>query len=80
VFLDKALPMIGAPIDLDRYADLFAANHGLISGDVTLAYSTLPQDVINRIATRFRDLKTILLVRNPPERVVVAEHAGSVEP
>lgn len=67
-FLDKALPMVGAPTDLDRYADLFAVKDGLISGDITPAYSTLQQDVIDRIATRFRNLKIILLVRNPVER------------
>jgi hypothetical protein len=67
-FLDKALPMVGAPTDLDRYADLFAPKDGLISGDITPAYSTLPQDVIDRIAARFRNLKIILLVRNPVER------------
>jgi len=55
-------------LDLDHYAQLFAAKGRLLSGDITPAYSMLNDEVIERIVSRFPNLKVIFLARDPVER------------
>jgi hypothetical protein len=55
-------------IDLPGYAKLFAPKDDLISGDITPGYSTLPEEMIDRIVRHFSALKVIFLARDPVER------------
>lgn len=55
-------------LDLDEYARLFAPKGSLLSGDITPAYSMLNDEVIERIVSRFPNLKVIFLARDPVER------------
>jgi sulfotransferase family protein len=55
-------------LDLEDYARLFAPKGSLLSGDITPAYSMLNEEVIERIVTRFPNLKVIFLARDPVER------------
>jgi hypothetical protein len=69
-FLDAMEPLYEQPeIDFDAYAALFQAKGPLISGDVTPAYSTLHDEIIDRITMRFPNLRVIFLARDPVERV-----------
>jgi hypothetical protein len=63
----KDLSMRGH-IDLDRYGRLFCHKGPLLSGDVSPAYSTLSEEVIERVVDHFPDLKVIFLARDPVER------------
>jgi hypothetical protein len=54
--------------DLQGYARLFAPKGSLISGDITPGYSTLPEEVVERIANHFPELKVVFLARDPVER------------
>jgi hypothetical protein len=55
-------------IDLDAYSRLFDSKGALLSGDITPAYSTLGDELIERIVGRFPNLKVIFLARDPVER------------
>jgi hypothetical protein len=55
-------------IDLAGYASLFRSKDKLLSGDITPGYSTLPEEMIERIARHFAGLKVIFLARDPVER------------
>lgn len=55
-------------IDLPLYAALFAPKSSLISGDITPGYSTLPDDIIERIIAYLPNLKVIFIARDPIER------------
>lgn len=55
-------------IDLDRYAQLFAAKGSLLSGDISPAYCIVPEEIIAQIASRFPGLKVIFIARDPVER------------
>ena len=55
-------------IDLDAYSRLFESKGALLSGDITPAYSTLGDELIERIVVRFPNLKVIFLARDPVER------------
>jgi Sulfotransferase family len=55
-------------IDVEEYARLFEAKGPLLSGDITPAYSMLSEELIERIVTRFPDLKVIFLARDPVDR------------
>jgi hypothetical protein len=55
-------------IDLDAYSRLFEPKGTLLSGDITPAYSTLSDELIERIVFRFPNLKVIFLARDPVER------------
>ena len=68
-FLVRAKAIRGAPQDLDKYADLFAGKEGLLSGDITPGYCTLPENTIKIISDRFPNVKIVLLLRNPVERI-----------
>ena len=53
---------------LSRYAKLFALKDGLKSGDITPAYSALPERIIARVARRFPDARILFHARDPVER------------
>lgn len=55
--------------DLDGYRSLFAGKEGFVSGDVTPAFSVLPNARITVLAESFPDIKAVLLVRNPIDRL-----------
>ena len=55
-------------IDLDRYGRLFCHKGPLLSGDISPAYSTLSDEVIERVVHHFPNLKVVFLARDPVER------------
>jgi hypothetical protein len=55
-------------IRFDGYAALFGAKESLLSGDITPGYSTLDQQLIQRITERFPKTKVIFFARDPVER------------
>jgi Sulfotransferase family len=57
-----------AEIDWSGYAQLFALKGSLLSGDVTPAYSTLEDKMIDSIVANFPRVKAIFLARDPVER------------
>jgi hypothetical protein len=71
-------------IDLENYARLFEPKGSLLSGDISPNYSTLSNDVIRRVVRYFPNLKVILLVRDPVERMwshlSMEVHYGQIEP
>lgn len=56
-------------LDLPDYGQLFAAKGSLLSGDITPAYSMLPDEIIALVRRTFPNLKVIFLARDPVERV-----------
>src|SRR6266513_3701722 len=68
-FLKRARKLSGRSyIDLDSYAQLFEPKGSLLSGDITPAYSMLNDELIERVVSRFPNLKVIFLARDPVER------------
>jgi hypothetical protein len=68
-FLEKITALSAQSyLDLDAYSRLFEPKGALLSGDITPAYSTLSDELIERIVYRFPDLKVIFLARDPVER------------
>ena len=55
-------------IDLDRYGQLFSHKGSLLSGDISPAYSTLSDEIIERVVDHFPNLKVVFLARDPVER------------
>jgi sulfotransferase family protein len=55
-------------IDLDNYGRLFCHKGALLSGDISPAYSTLSDEVIERVVDHFPNLKVVFLARDPVER------------
>jgi hypothetical protein len=55
-------------IDLENYGQLFRHKGALLSGDISPAYSTLNDEIIERVVNHFPDLKVIFLARDPVER------------
>jgi Sulfotransferase family len=55
-------------IDLDNYGRLFRHKGPLLSGDISPAYSTLTDEIIERVADHFPNLKVVFLARDPVER------------
>jgi Sulfotransferase family len=55
-------------VDLDSYGRLFCHKGPLVSGDITPAYSTLTDEIIERVIDHFPDLKVVFLARDPVER------------
>ena len=55
-------------IDLDRYGRLFCHKGPLLSGDISPAYSTLTDEIIERVVDHFPNLKVVFLARDPVER------------
>jgi hypothetical protein len=71
-------------IDLEGYAQLFEPKASLLSGDITPAYSTLNDEIIQRVVSYFPNLKVIFLARDPVERVwsqlSMVVRLGGIEP
>jgi len=63
----KDLSML-SHIDLDRYGRLFCHKGSLLSGDISPAYSTLSDEIIERVVDHFPNLKVVFLARDPVER------------
>jgi len=55
-------------IDLDSYGRLFRHKGPLLSGDISPAYSTLSDEIIERVVDHFPDSKVVFLARDPVER------------
>ena len=55
-------------LDLESYGRLFCHKGPLLSGDISPAYSTLNDEIIERVVDRFPSLKVIFLARDPVER------------
>ncbi len=55
-------------IDLDRYGRLFCHKGSLLSGDISPAYSTLSDEIIERVVDHFPKVKVVFLARDPVER------------
>src|SRR5215813_12739338 len=55
-------------IDLDSYGQLFCHKGPLLSGDISPAYSTLTDEIIERVVDHFPNLKVVFLARDPVER------------
>jgi hypothetical protein len=69
-FLSRLGELSALPyFDLATYSQLFAAKADLLSGDITPAYATLNDELIERVITYFPNLKVIFLARDPVERV-----------
>jgi hypothetical protein len=55
-------------LDLDSYGQLFSHKGPLLSGDISPAYSTLNDEIVERVMDHFPDLKVVFLARDPVER------------
>ena len=55
-------------LDLDSYGRLFCHKGPLLSGDISPAYSTLTDEIIERVVNHFPNLKVMFLARDPVER------------
>jgi hypothetical protein len=55
-------------LDLDSYGRLFCHKGPLLSGDISPAYSTLTDEIIERVINHFPNLKVVFLARDPVER------------
>jgi hypothetical protein len=55
-------------LDLDSYGQLFQHKGARVSGDISPAYSTLNDEIIERVVNHFPNLKVVFLARDPVER------------
>jgi hypothetical protein len=55
-------------LDLESYGQLFQHKGHLLSGDISPAYSTLNDEIIERVLDHFPNLKVVFLARDPVER------------
>jgi Sulfotransferase family len=68
-FLARLVELSALPyVDLGAYSRLFAAKRALLSGDITPAYSTLKDELVEKIVGYFPNLKVIFLARDPVDR------------
>src|SRR6266567_6071979 len=68
-FLDSMQNLRGRfYLDLDSYGRLFQHKGECLSGDISPAYSTLIDEIIERVVNHFPNLKVIFLARDPVER------------
>jgi hypothetical protein len=68
-FLDGMKNLSGVSyIDLENYGRLFEHKGSLVSGDISPAYSTVSDEIIQRVVNSFPNLKVIFLARDPVER------------
>ena len=68
-FLKEAAALAERPRDLEKYAALFRFKGERLSGDISPGYYDLDGDTIGAIARRFPQIKIVLMVREPLERV-----------
>ena len=55
-------------LDLDSYGRLFCHKGRLLSGDISPAYSTLTDEIIERVVSHFPNMKVVFMARDPVER------------
>ena len=55
-------------LDLETYGRLFQHKAARVSGDISPAYSTLNDEIIERVVNHFPKMKVIFLARDPIER------------
>jgi len=55
-------------LDLDSYGRLFSHKGTQLSGDISPAYSTLTDEIIERVVNHFPNMKVVFLARDPVER------------
>jgi hypothetical protein len=67
-FIYEAEVLVRQPRDIEKYAALFRVKANQISGDISPMYCVLGGEDIGSIASRFPNLKVILMVREPVER------------
>src|SRR5881392_974581 len=68
-FLESIKNLSAQPyIDFESYGQLFRHKGPLLSGDISPAYSTLSDEIIERVVNYFPNLKVIFLARDPVER------------
>jgi len=83
-FLNTARACRNQPMDLARYAELFAPKGELLSGDISPPYWGLTPDMIETVAARFPAAKIVLLVRDPVarawSRISMAWRSGLFDP
>src|SRR5437773_10418299 len=68
-FLESIKNLSAQPyIDFESYGQLFRHKGPLLSGDISPAYSTLSDEIIERVVNYSPNLKVIFLARDPVER------------
>jgi len=68
-FMDRMEDLRGRfYLDLDNYGRLFYHKGACLSGDISPAYSTLNDEIIERVVDHFPNLKVVFLARDPVER------------
>jgi len=68
-FMDRMQDLRGRfYLDLDNYGRLFQHKGTCLSGDISPAYSTLNDEIIDRVVDHFPNLKVVFLARDPVER------------
>jgi hypothetical protein len=68
-FLDSMENLSGRfYLDLESYGRLFQHKQTRLSGDISPAYSTLNDEIIERVVNHFPKLKVVFLARDPVER------------
>jgi len=68
-FMDRMQDLRGRfYLDLDSYGQLFQHKGTFLSGDISPAYSTLNDEIIERVVDHFPELKVVFLARDPVER------------
>lgn len=68
-FLAEIKALAGQDMNIERYVALFRHKSTRISGDISPPYVSLREDVIAEIARRLPEVKILLLVREPIERL-----------
>jgi len=68
-FLRDITACTGEERNIEKYVSFFRHKGDLLSGDISPGYSTLETDIINALAARLPDLRVILLIRDPVERL-----------
>lgn len=68
-FLQHAVTYVDDTIDFAWYRRLFISKGECISGDITPAYSTLPDDIVAAISHGLPGVKILFLARDPIQRL-----------
>jgi hypothetical protein len=68
-FMDRMQDLRGRfYLDLENYGQLFHHKGKCLSGDISPAYSTLNDEIIERVVEHFPNVKVVFLARDPVER------------
>ena len=68
-FIDRMQDLRGRfYLDLESYGRLFQHKGTSLSGDISPAYSTLNDEIIERVVDHFPNVKVVFLARDPVER------------